>query len=163
VSAQLRLRRSDNLIPRKVAVILCYSDVPDSTKKSKVIENFLYDQLLFDRRNIHVYRDLDLRNFEKLVESFEANEVKNVKPGDDLKAKVLFYFYFAAYWEFPGGNSILNMQTKEKINIQERLLDLAENERAIVISHRESDLRLKPDKDSDLADDGFQLARYTNS
>ena len=49
------------------------------------------------------------------------------------------------------------MQTKEKINIQERLLNLAENDRAVVISHRESDLRFKITKDVELIEDKFTL------
>jgi hypothetical protein len=55
------------------------------------------------------------------------------------------------------------MQTKEKINIQERLLDLAENEQAIVITHRETDLRFKQTREIDLAEDKFTMANYTNS
>ena len=79
----MRLRRTDNLVTKKIGVLLCYSDIPDSTQQSKVIENLLIDELLFDRKNVHTYRDLDLRNFEKLVESMEVSEIKNVKTGED--------------------------------------------------------------------------------
>lgn len=52
---------------RKIGVILCYSDVPDSTQKSRLIESLLIEILQFDKKNVHTYRDLDLRNFERLM------------------------------------------------------------------------------------------------
>ena len=58
----------DNLISRKLGVILCYSDIPDSTQQSKLVENLLIEEFQFDRKNVHTYRDLDLKNFEKLLE-----------------------------------------------------------------------------------------------
>lgn len=42
-------------------------------------------------------------------------------------------------------------------------MDLAENDRAIVVSHRESDLRYKMNKDVEFIDDKFSMARYTDS
>ena len=40
---------------------------------------------------------------------------------------------------------------------------MAENERAIVITHRESDLRFKMSKEVEFVEDKFTLQRYTYS
>jgi hypothetical protein len=42
-------------------------------------------------------------------------------------------------------------------------LDLAENDRAIVVSHRDSDLRYKPNKEIEFIEDKFSMTRYTDS
>ena len=52
-------------------MILCYTDVPESSVKSRQIESILIDQLEFDRRNIHIYRDLDMKNLVKLISDLE--------------------------------------------------------------------------------------------
>ena len=49
-----------------------------------------------------------------------------------------------------------------QLNYQ-RLLDLAENDRAIVVSHRDSDLRYKPNKEIEFIEDKFSMTRYTDS
>jgi hypothetical protein len=123
------------------------------------VESLLIDKLQFERKNVYTYRDFDLRSFEKLLQQLELNEIRTFKPYDDHKF-VFLYFYFCAHWEVPGGNFILNMQTREKINVQERLLDLAENDRAIVLAHRDSELRFKLTKEAEFTDDPFIMATY---
>ena len=71
----------------------------------------LIDQLEFDRRNIHIYRDLDMKNLVKLINDLEQVEAQQRANENQKKGKVLFYIYLAAYWEFPNGDNIMALKT----------------------------------------------------
>ena len=132
------------MVWRKIAVILCYTDVPESSVKSRQIESVLIDQLEFDRRNIHIYRDLDMKNLVKLISDLEQVEVQQRASETLKKGKVLFYIYLAAYWEFPSGDNIMALKTQQKINLTERLLGLVENPYIFCVVHLENAYKFKP-------------------
>ena len=54
-----------------------------------------------------------MKNLVKLITDLEQVEVQQLQAQDQQKnGKVLFYFYLAAYWEFPNGDYIVALKTQ---------------------------------------------------
>ena len=52
-----------------------------------------------------------MKNLVKLINDLEQVEVQQRANEVSKKGKVLFYFYLAAYWEFPSGDNIMALKT----------------------------------------------------
>lgn len=142
---ELRLRRVQNVITRKVAIVIGFSEVAHAAERTERIERFLYEHMEFAKRDIHVYSDLSRKNICRVMDDLAPV----LQPPSDnatfnIHHKVLVFVYFAARWDEPHGDMIVNDHLGERTNIAAKLISLIENPQhnCNVIVLRESELRL---------------------
>ena len=110
------LNRVDNLVTRKVALLLCnhtYRNVSDSEgfligkvfearHKTSLMDRFLLHSLGFDSIKTHV--DIDLQGLHDALNELQALEVEPWLANPERKGTLLIYVYFMGYWAKTDGS-----------------------------------------------------------
>ena len=65
---EMRLLRVQNVVTRKVAIIVGFSEVAHAGERCERMERFLYEHMEFAKRDIHVYSDLSRKNIMRVMD-----------------------------------------------------------------------------------------------
>ena len=138
----IRLRRVDNVVQRKVGLLVCnhsYKDVIDTNgypvgkvfearHKTSLMERFLRNSLGFD--SVKTIVDVDLSEVHGALNEIQRTEIDPWMANENRSGTILVFVYYMGYWAGTSGSQVFSVKG-EQINLDQRLIAMSALDRSI--------------------------------